>query len=90
MTKFKVGDYLDTSKLSGDQFIEIHQLLEDNGEKMYESTKSRKRWGFGWRFLYYNKNDGWCGSENIREKEISIEYIHNILNVSSEPQYEIY
>ncbi len=90
MTKFKVGDYLDTSKLSGDQFIEIHQLLEDNGEKMYESTKSIKRWGFSWIYLYYHENYGWCGSENIREKEISIEYIHNILNVSSEPQYEIY
>ena len=42
MSKYKKYDAFYVRDLSFEDFIELHQKLEKNGEKMYYSTKERK------------------------------------------------
>lgn len=83
----KKGDYYDISELNFDEFLRLHQFLEDNGNKMYTSTKTRSQWGtkpdypnLAWGY------EGICGS---RDPDKYINKLNNS-NFEKESNYEIY
>ena len=96
MSKYKKYDAFYVRDLSFEDFIELHQKLEKNGEKMYYSTKERKiERQFNYQVLVFD-GTSWSGAGYKSNKtpfdELSKEYSFQDINLSfnSEPNYEIY
>lgn len=84
-------DCIDIRGISKTDFIKIHQLLEDSGNKMYETTKSRKE---GWylhdyKYLKYNGGELCMSVFTSSGKVIPYQEILNLIENKS-PTYEIY
>lgn len=91
MSKFIQDDYIDVSSLSPEDFIHLHQALEDSGEKMFETTKTRRKYKFGYKYLHYSGEiNGWAGLPFKSNRYLSVKEVYSILNITREPHYEIY
>jgi len=90
MSKFIKNDYIDVSLLSHEDFIHLHQALEDSGEKMLEKTETRKKEGFHYKYLVYCDKSGWFGSTSPWSRYLPVEKVYSILNITREPNYEVY
>jgi hypothetical protein len=90
MSKFIQNDYIDVSSLSQEDFIHLHQTLEDSGEKMLETTNTRRKYIFDYKYLVYCDKSGWFGSTSLRSRYLPVEKVYSILNITIEPNYEVY
>jgi len=88
MSKFKDGDCISLEGILHEDFIKLHQLLEDSGESMYMSTKNRMAGGLDSYFKYVDNEWMFGGMEGANL--MSWYEIHRILGQETEPQYEIY
>lgn len=94
-SKFKQNDHIDVRNISHDEFIQLHQSMEDNDEPLYESTSYRKVHNFGYSYLRLstdNKGVTWHGSNGDSIKSTSKVYTpEEMINTLTNNQtYEIY
>lgn len=96
MKKFEPNTCINISKLSFEKFIELHQALEDDGQKMYEPTSTRERSGtYYWQYIYLDGDNQWSGTDNQYSTPITYQDVMAMLKESITPKditptYEIY
>lgn len=86
--KLEVGDGITWGEIYPDKSKEIHQLLEDNGYKMYRMTTNRNfalEYTFCWDGQYWLT----CVESSITNP-LSYEQIKAKILGITEPSYEIY
>lgn len=91
-SKFNKGDCFEVKSIPYDQFLEIHQILEDCGEPLYRTTQYRKRTQGYYGNSFYNFNGSeWMLTEKYDViKILSLEEVYQILGVDKSNSYEIY
>jgi hypothetical protein len=89
------GKKIEIKHLSDDEFIKLHQTLEDFGFKMYVSTKKRIRNGIRdfieeYDYIHNNSGNEFCGYGGSDYQTISPQEAYNMLGISNQISYEIY
>ena len=83
--QFKTGDCIAVPE-NFDDFIKIHQYLEDIGQHLLYPTEYRKKQGyFEYKYLRYDGHS-WAGNLELSHNQI---YITNLFP-KQEPHYEAY
>ncbi len=84
------SDSIDVRGISFKNFIKIHQLLEDSGNSMYQTTKNRIKDGsVYWNYLYHQEGAIAGGLNSFSDNKIPYQEILNLID-NKTPQYEIY
>lgn len=89
-SRFKTGSYILMKNMTYEEFIQLHQYLEDNGEPMHRPSKNRDKYDYvGTKSLMYDGKDWYC-SGNSNGQEYTLQEIYNVLGINKSNSYEIY